>query len=74
MTTTLEAIHRDPRILDRAIADREALEIHAEGRLAATLVPARPMAEPDFLARARRIWGEQPGGKPLSEIVAETRD
>jgi hypothetical protein len=30
-------------------------------------------AEPDFLARAKAIWGEQPAGKPLSALVSESR-
>ena len=39
--------------------------------------PTRPaagaMAQPDFLSRAKAIWGEQPAGKPLSEVVGEAR-
>jgi len=31
-------------------------------------------AEPDFLARAKAIWGEQPAGKPLSALVSESRN
>ena len=38
-TTTLDAIHRDPAILDRAIARHEPLEIFQAGRLAARMVP-----------------------------------
>lgn len=30
-------------------------------------------AEPDFLARAKAVWGEKPTGKPLSELVSESR-
>ncbi len=29
--------------------------------------------QPDFLSRAKSIWGDQPAGKPLSELVAEGR-
>src|SRR6266446_5450352 len=39
MQTTLDEIHRDPAILDRAIAQHEALEIFQAGRLAARMVP-----------------------------------
>lgn len=74
MTATLEDIHRDPAILDRAIARREPLEILSGGEVTATLVPRRQSAEPDFVARAKRIWGENPPGKPLSELVSESRD
>jgi len=30
--------------------------------------------EPDFLARAKAVWGDHPVGKPLSELVAEGRE
>lgn len=42
-------------------------------RVIAKVVPARPAPRPDFLARAKAIWGEQPPGKPLSELVLEAR-
>ena len=73
MTATLDAIHRDPVILDQAIALGEPLEILSHGAVAATLVPNAKLTEPDFLARAKRIWGENPPGAPLSEIVAAGR-
>ena len=38
-----------------------------------TQPPASAMAQPDFLSRAKAIWGEQPAGKPLSEVVGEAR-
>jgi hypothetical protein len=31
------------------------------------------VTEPDILGRAKAIWGENPGGSPLSEIVSATR-
>ncbi len=74
MTATLEEIHRDPGILDRAIAQREPLDILAAGEVTATLVPRSAGREPDFVARAKRIWGDNPPGKPLSELVSESRD
>ena len=74
MTTTLEQIHRDPAILDRAIAHGESLDIVAGGRVTATLVPKGRTPEPDFVARAKRIWGEAPQGQALSELLADSRD
>lgn len=29
--------------------------------------------EPDFVSRARRVWGDRPLGKSLSELVSESR-
>lgn len=39
MIATLEEIHRDPAILDRAISLRERLDILAGGEVTATLLP-----------------------------------
>lgn len=55
MTTTLEEIHRDPAILDRAISRREPLDILADGELAATLLPK---ALPS-ISDARRVLSER---------------
>lgn len=55
MTTTLEAIHHDPAILDRAIASHEPLHILADGKVAATLLPAAPGG----VEEARRIMHER---------------
>ena len=73
MTATLDDIHRDPAILDQAIARGEPLEIVSNGAVTATLVPTAKTIEPDFVARAKRIWGERPPGAPLSEIVSASR-
>ncbi|MFZ4778876.1 MAG: hypothetical protein ACOYM3_26210 [Terrimicrobiaceae bacterium] len=29
--------------------------------------------DPDFLARAKAVWGDHPVGKPLSELVSDAR-
>ena len=73
MTATLNDIHRDPAILDQAIARGESLEIVNNGAVMATLVPKAKTTEPDFIARAKRIWGERPLGTPLSEIISASR-
>lgn len=51
MTATLEEIHRDPAILDRAISRREPLDILADGEIAATLLPKVALS----VADARRV-------------------
>jgi hypothetical protein len=40
-SVTLEDIHRDPGVLDRALEQREPVEILNHGKVAGTLVPAR---------------------------------
>ena len=70
-----EAQHNLPKIL-RAVSRGEVVEITRRNRVVARLVPAapRPVGQfPDFVARARAIWGRDAGGKPTSEIVIEAR-
>jgi hypothetical protein len=55
MTTTLEEIHRDPAILDRAISRRERLDILAGGEVTATLLPKAALD----MAAARRVMRER---------------
>jgi antitoxin (DNA-binding transcriptional repressor) of toxin-antitoxin stability system len=57
------------------VAAGEEVQVTQQEKVVAKVVPATPerLAQPDFLARARAIWGEHPAGKPLSAVVAETR-
>ena len=55
MTTTLEEIHRDPAILDRAILRRERLDILAAGEVTATLLPKAALD----VEAARRVMRER---------------
>jgi hypothetical protein len=54
MTATLQEIHLNPEILDRAIAAKENLDITSEGKTAATLVPVSGFSRED----ARRVMGK----------------
>ena len=54
------------------LAAGEEVEITQQEQVVAKLVPAsRP--PPDFLARAKAVWGDQPPGQPLSALVHEAR-
>lgn len=55
MNTTLEEIHRDPAILDRAISRQERLDIIEHGEVTATLLP-RVAAS---VEEARRVMRER---------------
>ena len=52
------------------VAAGEEVEVTEQEKVIARVVPA---TQPDLLERAKKIWGEQPPGKPLSELVAEAR-
>jgi antitoxin (DNA-binding transcriptional repressor) of toxin-antitoxin stability system len=54
----------------------EEVHIYRRKKLVARLLPpasSQPVEFPDFVARARKIWGEKPKGKPLSEILSDSR-
>jgi hypothetical protein len=36
--------------------------------------PVASVPEPDFLARAKAIWGDRSAGEPLSALVSQARD
>src|SRR5437868_9224103 len=59
-----------PQIL-RWLAAGEEVHVTEQNKVVAKVVPARE--QPDFLARAKAIWGEHPLGKPLSALVSEAR-
>ena len=52
------------------VAAGEEVELTQQEKVVARVIPA---ASPDFLSRAKSIWGEQPAGEPLSALVAEGR-
>jgi antitoxin (DNA-binding transcriptional repressor) of toxin-antitoxin stability system len=64
---------RWPEIL-RWVAEGEEVQVMQQDKVVAKVVPPNSeVAHPDFLARAKSIWGEQPAGKPLSAIIFEGR-
>ena len=72
--TVREAQHNLPKIL-RSVSRGEVVEITRRNRVVARLVPAAPQPAgglPDFVARARAIWGRS-RRNPTSEIVIEAR-
>jgi antitoxin (DNA-binding transcriptional repressor) of toxin-antitoxin stability system len=57
------------------VAAGEEVEVTQQDQVIARVVPAPSgsVSEPDFLARARAIWGEQPAGEPLSAMDTRSR-
>jgi antitoxin (DNA-binding transcriptional repressor) of toxin-antitoxin stability system len=53
----------------------EEVRVLRRKKVVARLVPPTPDAppSPDFLTRAKAIWGAKPRGTPPSEIVSESR-
>jgi antitoxin (DNA-binding transcriptional repressor) of toxin-antitoxin stability system len=61
-----------PEIL-RWVAAGEEVQVTQQNQVVARVVPAEAAPTPDFLGRAKAIWGEIPPGKPLSAVVSEAR-
>ena len=61
-----------PEIM-RWVAAGEEVQVTEQNQVVARVVPAKPVMTPDFLARAKAVWGEAPLGKPLSAVVSESR-
>jgi antitoxin (DNA-binding transcriptional repressor) of toxin-antitoxin stability system len=71
-TATVQQVpERWPDIL-KWVAAGEEVEMTDRDKVVAKLVPAAA-PPPDFLSRAKAVWGENPPGQSLSEIVAEAR-
>jgi antitoxin (DNA-binding transcriptional repressor) of toxin-antitoxin stability system len=71
-TATVQQVPEQwPDIL-KWVAAGEEVQMTDHDKVVAKLVPAAA-AQPDFLNRARAVWGENPPGQSLSEIVAEGR-
>jgi antitoxin (DNA-binding transcriptional repressor) of toxin-antitoxin stability system len=66
--------------VSRWIEDGEKVEIRKRGKVFATLAPpkkkikAKKVEWPDLMARLKKNFPEVPPGKPLSEIIYESRE
>ncbi len=74
-SATVQQIPQQWPQISRWLADGEEVEVTEQNSVVAKLVPATKTIpqQPDFLARAKAVWGENPQGKPLSEIVNDSR-
>jgi antitoxin (DNA-binding transcriptional repressor) of toxin-antitoxin stability system len=71
-TATIQQVPEQwPDILKWVPAGEE-VEMTDHDKVVAKIIPAS-VAQPDFVGRARKIWGENPPGKSLSAIVDEGR-
>ena len=71
-TTTVQQVPQQWADILRWVADGEEVEMTEQDRVVARLIPAAA-SSPDFVARAKSVWGDTPPGKTLGEIVSEDR-
>ena len=57
------------------VENGEEVQIFRRKKLVAKIVPLLPAAAetPDFLGRAKNVWGASPRGKFLSEVLSQDR-
>ncbi len=72
--TIREVQHHLAEVLS-CVARGEEVAVLRRGKMVAKLVPPDPRAPaaPDFLARAKAVWGKAPGGSSLSDTVSASR-
>ena len=74
-TATIREVQHNLSAVLSCVARGEEVAVLRRGKMVAKLVPPDPRARasPDFLARAQAVWGDEPEGRPLSQIVSESR-
>ena len=71
-TASVQQVPEQWAKISRWLAAGEEVEVTQQDQVVAKPVPAsRP--QPDFLARAKAVWGDQPPGQPLSALVNDVR-
>ena len=55
------------------VASGEEVEVTERDKVVARLLPPAAAPGPDFLARAKAVWGDDPAGEPLSAVVSQGR-
>lgn len=71
-TATIQQVPEQWADILKWVASGEEVQMTDHDKVVAKLVPADG-SQPDFVSRAKAIWGENPPGKPLSAIIADAR-
>jgi antitoxin (DNA-binding transcriptional repressor) of toxin-antitoxin stability system len=71
-TATVQQAPEQWQDIMKWVASGEEVQMTDHDKVVAKIVPAGAL-QPDFVGRAKAIWGENPPGKSLSSIVAEAR-
>lgn len=72
-TTSVQQVPQQWAEILRWVEAGEEVEVTQEDLVVARVVPVKSVPSPDFLARAKTVWGETPPGKVLSAVVSEAR-
>jgi antitoxin (DNA-binding transcriptional repressor) of toxin-antitoxin stability system len=72
-TADVQQVPQKWREILRWVAAGEEVQVTLHDQIVARVVPARSVMTPDFIGRAKAVWGETPLGKSLSTVVTEAR-
>ncbi len=74
-TATVREVQHNLKAVLAWVEGGETVNVMRRAKVVARLVPPEPEAvsSPDFVARARGVWGERPKGASLSATVSEAR-
>ena len=72
-TASVQQVPKQWTEILRWVAAGEEVAVTERDQVVAKVVPAKPAPTPDFLGRAKAVWGETPPGKALSAVVSEAR-
>jgi len=72
-TATVQQVPQQWAQIMSWIAAGEEVQVTEQDKVLARLVPWAGVHSPDFLARAKAVWGDAPAGLPLSVVVSDAR-
>jgi len=74
-TATIRDVQHNLREVLSWVEQGEEVHVLRRRKIVARLLPPEPQAaeSPDFLGRARDVWGDEPRGEPLSQLVTRAR-
>jgi antitoxin (DNA-binding transcriptional repressor) of toxin-antitoxin stability system len=72
-SASVEQLTQQWPVIQKWVAAGEEVQVTEQDQVVAMVVPAKRVGTPDFLARAKAVWGDAPAGPALSAIVSEAR-
>jgi antitoxin (DNA-binding transcriptional repressor) of toxin-antitoxin stability system len=74
-TATVRQVQHNLKGVLAWVEDGEEVQVLRRKKVIARLLPPEPRLAtvPDFVGRARAVWGAKPPGAPLSHLVSESR-
>jgi antitoxin (DNA-binding transcriptional repressor) of toxin-antitoxin stability system len=71
-TATVQQVPHQWLDILKWVRSGEEVQMTDDDKVVAKLVPAEA-SQPDFVSRAKAIWGENPPGRSLSAMVSDAR-